>query len=836
MHFAEPIVPMADALAQQYELEKDMRHGGMARYARVQERGQQMGRETDTDYGVVLMTRLHEPLKESLDALVVEKESGKAGPKGSLYKTLKEINDNDAVAFIILRAIVTRLVVGSKIAAVARLIGNMLEDEVRLRAVREADKFAFARITSGAQKRVSYANKRAYIQKEIARSVEDESWEEWPEKTRLTIGMQCIDMVLPLGLIEKITTGTAKDTEVVLSPTAETLDFIEKRGKAASILSPTYEPMIVEPMPWEGPIGGGYVSREVRPLKAIRSTYKETLEGLADIDLSAVYEALNLAQRTSWSINSFTLTTMQMLFEMNLPVAGVPRRYDEELPPKPHDIDENDEARTQWRHDAADVYAARIIMRTKRAAFMSAMGTATKYSLFPAIYFPYNLDFRGRMYAACSFNPQGPDLMKGLLHFAEGKPLTEDSSTWLAIHLANCADAKTEAGKTSKLPLADRVAWVYDNEERIIATAQDPFEDLWWTEMDQPVCFLAACNEWRGWVEQGEGFISHLAIALDGSCSGTQHFSMALRDEVGGAAVNLVPSEKPSDIYTLVLDKVIAHIQGDAIGEEDISGVARQWLASGLLVRSTVKRGVMTFSYGSKTFGFREQLMEDLMGPAYRDHRVALREGKASSWVFDGRGVKAAGYLAQVLFTAVSETVKKSAEAMEWLTKIAKVVANEGLRVRWHTPDGLPVVQGYLVTKPYRINTALNGSRIQLSLAIRQNEVDARRQASAVAPNFVHSLDATHLRLTVRAAASEGMRHFALIHDSFGVHAADTGRFFTILRETMVEMYRDGDVFEILKQELTDQVLPENRAKIPALPTPGSLDLERVVDCDFAFA
>lgn len=44
-------------------------------------------------------------------------------------------------------------------------------------------------------------------------------------------------------------------------------------------------------------------------------------------------------------------------------------------------------------------------------------------------------------------------------------------------------------------------------------------------------------------------FISHLPIYQDGSCNGLQHYAALGRDQEGGKEVNLVPAEKPSDVY-----------------------------------------------------------------------------------------------------------------------------------------------------------------------------------------------------------------------------------------------------------------------------------------------
>ncbi|UTW13369.1 DNA-directed RNA polymerase [Marinobacterium rhizophilum] len=51
-----------------------------------------------------------------------------------------------------------------------------------------------------------------------------------------------------------------------------------------------------------------------------------------------------------------------------------------------------------------------------------------------------------------------------------------------------------------------------------------------------------------------------IPIALDGSCSGIQNLSLAFRDEIGGAAVNIVPSDFPSDIYGLVADSTVSSL------------------------------------------------------------------------------------------------------------------------------------------------------------------------------------------------------------------------------------------------------------------------------------
>ena len=70
-------------------------------------------------------------------------------------------------------------------------------------------------------------------------------------------------------------------------------------------------------------------------------------------------------------------------------------------------------------------------------------------------------------------------------------------------------------------------------------------------------------------VREGLSFVSHLPIAMDGSCNGLQLFSLMLRDPVGGTAVNLLPADTPQDIYRLGADKIIAKLERDRTGGEE---------------------------------------------------------------------------------------------------------------------------------------------------------------------------------------------------------------------------------------------------------------------------
>jgi DNA-directed RNA polymerase len=207
--------------------------------------------------------------------------------------------------------------------------------------------------------------------------------------------------------------------------------------------------------------------------------------------------------------------------------------------------------------------------------------------------------------------------------------------------------------------LEARVEWVLDNEEEICSIAENPYDNRGWcgtigsVEIDKPWQFLAFCFEWSGYCKYGESFVSKLPVAMDGSCSGIQHFSAMLRDEIGGNAVNLVPAELPQDVYGMVAKKVIEQAQEEAVsGTEDelkhteegvayvkrgTKALAKQWLSFGI-TRKTTKRSVMTLAYGSKEYGFKEQLIGHHSPSQVQWQGVSLRWGWLPSCSVHGEG------------------------------------------------------------------------------------------------------------------------------------------------------------------------------------------------------
>ena len=821
-----------DKMPRQAELEANMRTMGIDRYWNNASAAVEGGSETTTTPVRRLMTQALSVVKEGIEAFIAAARTGKAGRRHTAVKYIEQLTA-DAVALMTVRTVLDSITTGETVVACGRKIGTLLMDEVHFRAFAAQDNTAYKSLRDKYNEQSShYRHKRNAMRHHMdEKNIE---LEEWPVTDLVQTGIKCIDiMVETTGMVEIITRARdTKHTETVVVATAETMEWIKEEHNRCAALSPVLLPTIVPPRPWTSPREGGYWTRAVRRMSIVKTYSKGYLEELESHHMPDVYDAVNAMQHTAWAINTKVLDAVKALWDTGSQLQVIPSAEDHPLPARPQFLDDgrDKEAWTEtevsqfkeWKRNATDTYTMNAKLKSLRLQFVKTLMVAEMFAAEEEIYFPHQLDFRGRCYAIPMYlNPQGADLSRGLLEFANGVAIVDECArSWLAIHLSNCYGY-------DKVTLEERVKWVEEREALIRAVAADPLNNLFWVDADKPWQFLAACFEWAAFLDEGFGFVSTLPIQMDGSCNGLQNFSAALRDPVGGAAVNLIPADKPQDIYQKVADVVLARVKGDACNAEDevTMKAAQGWLQLGIN-RKTCKRPVMTLAYGAKEFGFKQQVFDDTINPAKYD--------PTTPFPFEGSGWKAADYMGKVIWDCVGQVVVAARQAMDWFQGAARVAAKEGLPVRWTTPDGLVVLQSYPKVEIERINVTFGGHTTRLTVATGYAaELDKAKQANGISPNWVHSMDASHMRATIRQGWREGLRSFSLIHDSYGCHAGNTQALADILREQFVVMYED-DVLARFKRELELQ-LPDG-ATLKDLPPKGGLDLDLVKQSRYFFA
>ncbi|XP_062193211.1 DNA-directed RNA polymerase 1B, mitochondrial-like [Phragmites australis] len=572
-----------------------------------------------------------------------------------------------------------------------------------------------------------------------------------------------------------------------------------------------YMPMLIPPICWTGYDKGAHL---FLPSYVMRThgarQQREVVKKAPREQMQSVFAALNTLGSTKWRVNKRVLSIIDRIWSSGGRLGCLVDRADVPLPEKPDTEDETELKKFRWH--MRSVKKANREMHSQRCDVELKLAVARKMKDEEGFYYPHNLDFRGRAYPMHPYlNHLGSDLCRGVLEFAEGRPLGESGLRWLKIHLANLY-----AGGVDKLSYDGRITFTENHLEEIFDSADRPLEGKrWWLGAEDPFQCLAVCMNLTEALRSSspETTISHIPVHQDGSCNGLQHYAALGRDKLGAIAVNLVTGEKPSDVYSEIAARVVEIMRRDAQKDPstDIEAT-RARLIVDQVDRKLVKQTVMTSVYGVTYVGAREQIKRRLK------ERGVIGD--------DTELFGASCYAAKVTLTALGEMFQAARSIMNWLGDCAKVIACENEPVKWTTPLGLPVVQPYRKLGRHLIKTSLQ----VLTLQRETDKVMVKRQRTAFPPNFVHSLDGSHMMMTAVACRRQGLT-FAGVHDSYWTHACDVDTMNKILREKFVELY-DTPILENLLESF-EKSFP--KVKFPPLPERGDFDLKDVLESPYFF-
>lgn len=806
----------------QADLEREMYAFGRNRAEKMMARNEEGGRANNNPYASAIFRRFVLPLAEVVREDTETRRVGRRKAHAALLEPL----DPEAVAYLAVRSVLNSLLNKSDESArnICSSVGKACYHELCLALFETADPALFYTLVNDLGRRLSKSERHRMTVFKMQARENGIPVPEWGSAGVTQVGSYLVDQLEKLGMVETATVsaGTGKGKHTVRNTihirlTEELLEKIEDIRELVVETTPYFLPCVERPKDWVSMRDGGFHTNEMRRLQPFAV---KGLEHRADVfegaDMSIPLGALNALQSTPWQINGDVLDTIRLVakhFDMD----EVLSQADFPAPPKPDwlfgEIKSTDMTPPQleefihWKRSKAEWFTQIKLRGTKYGRFYTATSVADKFRDFPAIYFVHFADFRGRLYAQTTgVSPQGSDMQKALLRFATGKALdTLEAERWFCINGANKFGYDKES-------LDDRVKWVADRRELLLAFADDPVANDDWREADCPLQFLAWCLEYAEWQRNPHTFKSHLPVGMDGSCNGLQNFSAMLRDELGGRATNLVPSPKPNDIYQMVADVTALMLRRST---PDDAGYRDKWLMHGLN-RTLVKRSVMTLPYGSTRFACADFIVGDYM-----------RAGKTPEFPKEEYG-KAAQYLSHFVWDGIGDVVVKAREAMDWLqacsTKIIKGGEDE---IMWVAPSGFPVLQTYREQDVHRVRTNLCGSAF-LRLNLDNDTPDKSRHKNGVAPNFIHSHDGAHLALTAVAGRAERMS-LAFIHDDYGTHAADAEGLYRLIRSTFVRMYEEHDPLEDFYARYAHHGLAKPPAK-------GSLDIRLVLESPYFFS
>ncbi|KAG8659680.1 hypothetical protein MANES_02G061300v8 [Manihot esculenta] len=670
-----------------------------------------------------------EPLR---DAIAKEQELIREGKNKAAYAPYFDLLPADMMAVITMHKLVGLVMTGgghgcALVVAAACKIGDAIDQEVRIHRFLEKTKKKRAKREEHQE---DESNDMAKKQENLRKMVTDlikkqklpavrkivkghDDSKPWSQDTKAKVGCRLIELLIQTAYIQPPANQSADDPPDIHPAFVHTSRTLKHENKvygrrygviqcdplvlkgleitARHMVIP-YMPMLVPPLKWEGYDKGAhlflpsYVMR-THGARQQREAVKRTSRG----QLQPVFEALDTLGRTKWRINKRILSIVDRIWNSGGRLADLVDRSDVPLPEKP---DTEDEALLRkWKWKIKSVKKENKERHSQRCDTELKLAVARKMKDEEGFYYPHNLDFRGRAYPMHPYlNHLGSDLCRGILEFAEGRPLGKSGLQWLKIHLANLF-----AGGVDKLSYDGRITFTENHLDDIFDSADRPLEGKrWWLHAEDPFQCLAVCIDLAEALRSSspETFISHIPIHQDGSCNGLQHYAALGRDKLGASSVNLVAGEKPADVYSGIAARVLDIMRRDAQKDPAVFPDA---LHARTLInqvdRKLVKQTVMTSVYGVTYIGARDQIKRRL-----KERGLIADEAE----IF-----RSSCYAAKVTLTALGEMFQAARSIMSWLGECAKLIASENETVRWTTPLGLPVVQPYRKLGRHLIRTSL---------------------------------------------------------------------------------------------------------------------------------
>lgn len=797
---------------------------GRDRYKARSDKLIEKGHLSNTSVGQSLMRQVIGPFAEALEEEI--KGSLKVGSRerhiGRRYTKLLGV---DVTALLTTQTIIDTLIrEPSKLIKVSQHVGNALEAELMFEFVAKNNKEDWMFFLDDTKDFQPKYRRKKIVTHIVAKKVANldrikfndrYSWGLWLTKIfqRTTGLIEIYDNMLAQRRSSKHTPPKF----VAFSP--DCTQWLNETLERHEELFPLYLPTFQKPRPWKNPYEGGYPDTVTMRSGIVKRIPYRRLANYNTREMSGVFKAVNRLQRVPWVLNEDVFELARHFWEIDQPVDKIPHRQDLLMPEAPHDVDYNEESRFNYRKELAVVHRQNVGMRSHRSQFMRIllMGNNLKGQTF---HYPYNLDFRGRVYPIPAFLcPQGTTMAKAMLDFKEAKPISskDGSADWLAIHGAN-------VWGLDKKSFSERINWVHDNQELIKDIAKDPLGCTTWRDADEPLGFARWCLEWAAYMDHGEGFMSRMPVHMDGTNNGLQLFSLIMRDEKEAKATNVSPGDYPQDIYQDIANAVTERMRGS---ENEHAAFWMKFFDGGAFPRAATKRPVMTFPYGATMRSCGTYLMdwlEETMEARLGGRRDLLRARCKENWHH-------INFLGPIIWEEIHKSLSGSVKAMSWLRQCAKTILTTTEKdIRWTAPSGFPVIQEYLKTKPTQITTRL-GEQIKLMARMPVPEIAVRKNIQAISANYIHSIDASLLMGAVNRAYSEGVSSVAPVHDDFGTHAADAPTMARCIREEAAEMF-SGNLLEDLKRELEGWA----GVDLEEPPVQGNLDPNCVLESNYFFS
>ena len=852
-----------DDVVEQLENEERIRSAGYAKSMKQHNKGADSGFYSGTKTGSWVLSNTVAALSDKLEQ-IHETLKNQRGPKNTFLTLFELPLSYDQLAYLTIKATIDKMMGSLGRRGAISLVSRMSVQQAVIKSImNEAELYyaeqAAVRSFESAMKQIERGNLSGQkamkaVQRRMAHHGIEYQRVALSLAERRAVGLHLLTyMIESTGIIEEVhdivRTRTSRDykakTELFYALTEEFIAKVRHTEDVLSLREARHEPMIVPPVPWciDNLKHGPYLhpmTLQYPLIKRFTAAYHQEFANTANAE--TLIDTINSIQNVPYMVNNYILDAVIWCDEHDEEeIGGLPPKEEVPYPKWDESFREDRTKLANWRDQFERSQRANAQRVSQSFALTCTLECAKKYGNGRPLWFPIQLDNRGRAYPMATYGLtyQGTSFQKALLQSYEAVPIeTQEQLDALYIQCAT----EGEFDGIDKASLSDRIQWTKDNLENIIVAGRDFKENWgWWSQAadGKPFLFLAACRAIYEFHEHGFGYPCRLFAYQDATCSGIQVYSALFRDERGGFNVNLVPGHNRQDIYGLAA-KEAERIMRDRTHLTEEQKAYRKTLLNYGIPRAATKRQTMTKPYNSKPRSCFEYTREWVEKEEKKGLLVPYL-GKNDKGGTIGTAFKMSQFLSSAIWEAIGIVAPKPCEAMSWIEEVTKAVvkANSEAPLQWQLPDGMICVIDKQAQDQAWIKTRINGKNVRQRFRSDNGKQDARRHGNAAPPNFVHSLDALHLRETARLwedrCAAKGRKPiYTFVHDSFGVPAADMPEFSECIREAFVKMYTEYNLLDEFLACMQEIAGPE--VVFPERPTSGNLDITGVLSSEFFFS
>ena len=128
-----------------------------------------------------------------------------------------------------------------------------------------------------------------------------------------------------------------------------------------------------------------------------------------------------------------------------------------------------------------------------------------------------------------------------------------------------------------------------------------------------------------------------------------------------------------------------------------------------------------------------------------------------------------------------------------------------------------------------RCKGSINGyRRVNHVVQMPTDKPDVRGFMCGISPNFIHSMDASHMSLVIE----DWDKTFGAVHDSFSTHASDIEELLALTKEKFIELYDVDNFYDRIENE----IITDTNGLDVEQPERGSLEIKEIENSDYFFA